>query len=179
MQEPGGIRLLSLTPPFLEALVAGRREEAEEMLGISLFGDYPGADERRYLALRLRQMREDPRLEAWGEHAVALGERMVGHAGYNGPPGSNAAQAPGAVELGYATFSPFRGRGYATEAARILMDMAETHAGVRHFVLAVSPENAPSLAVARKLGFRRTGERVDPARGLEHVLELHRGPTAA
>jgi RimJ/RimL family protein N-acetyltransferase len=57
----------------------------------------------------------------------------------------------------------------------MLMDLAEERAGVRHFVLAISPTNAPSLAIARKLGFVRTGERIDKERGLEHVLELKLG----
>jgi ribosomal-protein-alanine N-acetyltransferase len=119
-------------------------------------------------------MHEDARFLTWCEHAIVLGGQMVGHAGYDGPPGSNAALAPDAVEFGYAIFAPYRGRGYATDAARMLMDLAEKRAGVRHFVLGISPTNAPSLAVARKLGFQRTGERVDDERGLEDVFELHR-----
>jgi RimJ/RimL family protein N-acetyltransferase len=102
---------------------------------------------------------------------------MVGHGGYDGLPGSNAAHAPDAVEFGYAIFDPFCGRGYATEAARMLMDIAEERANVRHFVLAISPTNAPSLAIARKLGFVRTGDQIDVERGLEHVFELHRDHT--
>ena len=176
MPETAPIQLLQMTPKFLEALVADRREESEEELGISLFADYPDDDERRFLAMRLRQMQEDERFQTWCEHAFVFGGQMVGHGGYDGPPGNNAAQAPDAVEFGYAIFPPYRGCGYATDAARMLMDLAEERAGVRHFVLAVSPTNAPSLAIARKLGFVRTGERIDAERGLEHVFELHRDP---
>jgi hypothetical protein len=91
-----------MTPAFLEALLADRREESEQELGISLFADYPDEDERRFLAMRLRQMREDACFHPWSEHAFVLGSRMVGHGGYDGPPGNNAAQAPDAVEFGYA-----------------------------------------------------------------------------
>jgi RimJ/RimL family protein N-acetyltransferase len=164
-----------MTPEFLEALLADRREESEQELGISLFADYPDEDERRFLALRLRQMHQDARFQTWSEHAFVLRGQMVGHGGYDGPPGNNAAQAPEAVEFGYAIFPPYRGRGYATEAPRMLMGLAEERAGVRHFVLAISPTNAPSLAIVRKLGFVRTGERIDKERGLEQVLELKLG----
>jgi RimJ/RimL family protein N-acetyltransferase len=163
-----------MTPEFVEALLADRREESEAALGILLFADYPDEDERRFLAMRLRRMHEDARFQTWSEHAIVLDGQMVGHGGYNGPPGNNAAQATDAVEVGYAIFPPYRGRGYATEAARMLMDLAEKRGGVRHFVLAVSPTNAPSLAIAQKLGFVRTGERIDEERGLEHVFELKR-----
>ena len=168
MRETGPIQLVPMTPEFLDALVADRREESEHELGISLFADYPDEDERRFLSLRLRQMHEDARFQAWCEHAFVRGGQMIGHGGYDGPPGNNAAQAPDAVEFGY-----------ATEAARMLMDLAEERAGVRHFVLAISPTNAPSLAIARKLGFVRTGERIDKERGLEHVFELKRNVKGA
>jgi RimJ/RimL family protein N-acetyltransferase len=175
MPEAGAIRVVPMTPAFLDALLADRRDEAEQELGIVLFPAYPDDVERRFLSMRLRQMHEDPRLRLWSEHAVVLGQQMVGHGGYDGPPGRNAASAPDAVELGYAIFPPYRGQGYATEAARLLMNAAGKRAAVRHFVLAIAPSNAPSLRIAHRLGFRRTGERTDPERGLEHVFEMRRG----
>ena len=102
MRETGPIQLVPMTPEFLEALLADRREESEQELGISLFADYPDEDERRFLALRLRQMHQDARFQTWSEHAFVLRGQMVGHGGYDGPPGNNAAQAPDAVEFGYA-----------------------------------------------------------------------------
>jgi RimJ/RimL family protein N-acetyltransferase len=38
-------------------------------------------------------------------------------------------------------------------------------------IASVSPENAPSLAVIRKLGFEQTGEQWDEEDGLELVFE--------
>ena len=178
MPGTGSIRLVPMTRAVLEAVLADRREEAERVLGISLFAGFPSEGERRFLAMRLGQMHEDARFQTWCVHAIVLGGQMVGHAGYHGPPGRNAVDAPDAVELGYAIFVPYRGRGYATEAARMLMDMAEQRASIRHFVLAVSPTNAPSLAIVDKLGFLRTGERMDDEDGLEHVFELHQDADA-
>jgi RimJ/RimL family protein N-acetyltransferase len=99
---------------------------------------------------------------------------MIGHAGYHGPPGQNSTQNPDAVEYGYTIFPPWRGKGYATQVAVMLMDLAEELAGIRHFVLSVSPQNDPSLAIVRKLGFVKTGEHMDEEDGLEHVFELQR-----
>ena len=99
---------------------------------------------------------------------------MIGHAGFHGPPGVNSTQDPEAVEYGYKIFPSYRGRGFATEAAVMLMDLAEERAGTRRFVLAIGPHNQPSLAIAQKLGFRRSGERMDEEDGLELVFELNR-----
>lgn len=163
-----------MTPAFIEAVLDGRRDEAAAALGIEIPEDFPSEGERGFLGFRLRQMREDSRFRQWCPNAVVLDGRMIGHAGYHGPPGVNSTQNPAAVEFGYKIFPSWRGHGYATEAAVMLMDLAEEWAGIRHFVLAVAPDNDPSLAIVRKLGFVRTGEHIDEEDGLEHVFELER-----
>ena len=173
------IELVPMTPEFVDAVLDDRREEAEALLGIALPHDFPSEDEKGFLGLRLRQMREDEQFRTWCPHAIVLEGQMIGHAGYHGPPGVNSTQNPDAVEFGYRIFPPYRGRGYAMDAARMLMDLAEKRAGIRHFVLSVGPQNEPSLAIVRKLGFARTGERMDDEDGLELVFELTRGAGAS
>jgi [ribosomal protein S5]-alanine N-acetyltransferase len=163
-----------MTPEFVEAILDDRRAEAAALLDVELPDEFPSEGERGFLGMRLRQMSEDERFQTWCPHAVVLEGRVIGHAGYHGPPGSNSAQKPEAVEYGYKIFPDHRGRGYATQAAVMLMDLAEQRAGIRHFVLSVSPENDPSLAIVRKLGFVRTGEQIDEEDGLEHIFELER-----
>ncbi len=97
---------------------------------------------------------------------------MVGHAGFHGPPGVNGLRKREAVELGYTVFPPFRGRGYATEAASALLAWARKEHGVSRFVASVAPGNDPPLAIVRKLGFVQTGERWDDEDGVELVFEL-------
>jgi [ribosomal protein S5]-alanine N-acetyltransferase len=173
------IELVPMTPEFIAAALAGQRAAAADSLGIELPDEFPSEGEKGFLGLRLRQMREDERFRTWCPHAVVLGGQMIGHAGYHGPPGINSRNDPDAVEFGYRIFPPHRGRGYATQAATMLMDLAEKRAGIHHFVLSVGPENEPSLAIVRKLGFVRTGERMDDEDGLELVFELRRDGGAA
>jgi [ribosomal protein S5]-alanine N-acetyltransferase len=173
------IELVPMTPEFVAAVLDGRRAEAAVLLGTELPEEFPSKGEEGFLGLRLRQMREDERFQTWCPHAVILGGQMIGHAGYHGPPGVNANDEPGAVEFGYKIFPPYRGRGYATQAARMLMDLAAKRAGISHFVLSVGPYNEPSLAIVRKLGFVKTGERMDDIDGLELVFELRRAADGA
>lgn len=173
------IELRQMTPEFIEAVLEGRQDEAGRLLGIEVPGEFPSDGEKGFLGLRLRQMREDDRFKTWCPHAVVLGGQMIGHAGYHGPPGVNSVQAADAVEYGYRIFPAWRGRGFATEACRLLMDQAEAREGIRHFVLSIAPTNEPSLAIARKFGFVRTGEHVDEEDGLEQVFELRRSDGGA
>ena len=163
-----------MTPAFIEAVLDGRRKEAAKLLQVELPEDFPTENERGFLGYRLRQMREDDRWETWCPSAVVLEGTLIGHAGYHGPPGVNSKQNDSAVEMGYKILPAWRGNGYATQAVVMLMDLAEERAGIRHFVLSVSPENDPSLAIVRKLGFVKTGEHMDEEDGLEHVFELER-----
>jgi [ribosomal protein S5]-alanine N-acetyltransferase len=164
-----------MSPAFIEAVLDGRREEAAELARVELPDGWPAEADLGFLGLRLRQMREDPAVQEWLVRAVTLrraGRPMVGHAGFHGPPGTNATGRADAVELGYTVFPDHRGRGYATEVAEALMDWATTEHDIRRFIASVAPENAPSLAIVRKLGFEQTGEQWDELDGLELVFEL-------
>ncbi len=135
---------------------------------------WPDEHDAGFLRLRADQMRRTPKWQPWLVRALVVRaeSRMIGHAGFHGPPGVNGPAKPDAVELGYTVFPEFRGHGYATEAARALLDWAREAHDIRHFVASVAPGNEPSLAIVRKLGFVQTGEQWDKEDGLELVFEL-------
>ena len=169
------LELVSLSPDFIDALLAERRREAESEATLKLPDGWPDAHDRGFLNFRLHQMRERPEIQEWFVYAVVLpeGERpMIGHAGFHGPPGVNAVKAPDAVEVGYSVFEPFRRRGYATEVVRALIGWASREHGIQHFVASISPGNEPSLALVRRLGFKHTGQHWDEEDGEELEFEL-------
>lgn len=52
-----------------------------------------------------------------------------------------------------------QGKGYATEAMQAAIDWHEANVGASRMVCVIAQENAPSLRVAEKLGFRIFAER--------------------
>ena len=169
------LALVLLSPEFLDALLGGHRADAEAALGLELPFAWPDGHDWGFLKLRRRQAREDPAREEWLPRAIGLERRMIGHIGFHGPPGVNGPEKPGALEVGYTVFEPFRRRGYATEAVVAILEWARTEHGVRHFVASVGPWNEPSLALVRRLGFRQTGTQWDDEDGEELVFELEVG----
>jgi RimJ/RimL family protein N-acetyltransferase len=165
--------LVSMRPEFMEALLAGRRAEAEEVLGIALPVEPLDAAVKRFLGRRIAQLRKDPAVQRWLARAIIRREGgvLVGNIGFHGEPGVNAAGEARALEIGYGILPEHRRQGYATEAVDALVGWARTQ-GIDHFVASVAPDNVPSLAIIRKLGFVRTGQHIDPEDGLEHVFEL-------
>ena len=165
--------LVLLSHDAIEALLEGRRADAERDLDAVIPGDWPDEHDTRFLRYRQRQLERAPQAEPWLVRAVILRELrlMIGHAGFHGQPGVNGKQDPEAVELGYTIFESHRGRGFATEAAQALMRWAAEERGIHRFFASVSPTNAPSLAIVAKLGFVQTGEQWDEEDGLELVFE--------
>ena len=166
--------LESMSPDFLETLLAGRRAEAEAALEARIPPGWPDQHDAHFLRLRLQQMERDPDVQEWLVRALVLREPrpvMIGHAGFHGEPGVNGPERAEALEIGYTVFPDYRGQGYATEAAVALMEWARGR-GINHFIASVSPGNDPSLTVAHKLGFVQTGEQWDDEDGLELVFEL-------
>jgi [ribosomal protein S5]-alanine N-acetyltransferase len=171
------LELILLSPQAIEAILEGRRADAERELDACIPARWPNEHDAGFLRYRQRQLERTPQAEPWLVRAVILREparRMIGHAGFHGQPGVNGKQDPEAVELGYTIFEPHRGHGYATEAAQALMDWAETEKGIHRFIASVAPTNDPSLAIVKKLGFVQTGEQWDEKDGLELVFELER-----
>ena len=168
------LELVSVSPAVLEALFAGETATASRLLGAEVPPGWPPDGPASFLGLRYRQMQGDPSLQPWLVRALALREtrEVVGTAGFHGPPGINGKHDPEAVELGYEVFEAFRGRGLATEAVSALMSWAQSEHGVRRFILSIAPGNAPSLAIAARLGFVQTGEQWDDEDGLELVFEF-------
>ncbi|MER7725725.1 GNAT family N-acetyltransferase [Streptomyces sp. NPDC096323] len=63
-------------------------------------------------------------------------------------------RAPEGTEIGYAVGPAHRGQGLAARAVRVMAGYAFEELGVEQVILEVEAENASSVAVAKKTGFR-------------------------
>lgn len=68
-------------------------------------------------------------------------------------------QEPGTGQamIGYSMHPAWRGRGYATRAARLVASWAFTHAGIARVIAGTAPENIGSQKVLMAAGFAREG----------------------
>lgn len=86
---------------------------------------------------------------------------VIGSAGFKGPP-----DGEGMVEIAYGIVPDFEGRGYATEAAALLVTFASENSAVRVIRAHTLPTKNASTRVLTKNGFAYIGEVVDPDDGL-------------
>lgn len=115
----------------------------------------------------------DDRYVAWGTRLafaatddVADRGRVLAEVGFHGPPGTD-----GWAEIGYRVVASYRRRGLAGEAATALLAWASAHGAVG-VKASVSPDNAASIGLLRKLGFTEAGSYRH--RALGEQLTFHR-----
>jgi [ribosomal protein S5]-alanine N-acetyltransferase len=169
--EPEPIRslrldLISVGLDFVRAALDGRIDEAERYAGVTLPSGWE-RDAQSALRYRRAQMEADPSTRPWLLRLIRVRDtgEVVGYVNFHGPP-----EDRGWVEIGYQIESVFRRRGYAFEAAIAMFEWAADQ-GVGRFRASVSPNNQPSLAMVRKMGFHRVGHQWDDIDGLEYVFE--------
>ncbi len=165
------LQLISIDPAAIRHVIAGDRHEAECVLGFSLPPEFPTDDDLAgFLPIQMHRMEATPDRRDWmARLMVSDSNETIGHCGFHGPP-----DVIGRAEIGYTVFTAFRGHGFAKEAARALTKWA-LEQGEREVYASVAPNNAPSLAIVKALGFRQIGTQEDEVDGLELVLAVRAG----
>jgi RimJ/RimL family protein N-acetyltransferase len=79
----------------------------------------------------------------------------------------------GLPEVGWAFDHPAQGKGYATEAVRAVLAWGEHRFGKTRFACIIAPDNAASLNVAAKTGFREAARTTYKG---EPTVVLYRDP---
>jgi RimJ/RimL family protein N-acetyltransferase len=155
----------------LAATASGDRAACHRLIGAQL----PEAwfDDAWVSDLRLHQWKEDRDYAPWSIRAIALKatRQIVGTINCHDKPQPfehRGSVAP-FIEMGYTIFDPHRRKGYAFEAITGLCAFAAHH-GVRWVRLSISPGNAPSRALAAKLGATQIGTQYDDRDGPEDVF---------
>jgi ribosomal-protein-alanine N-acetyltransferase len=86
---------------------------------------------------------------------------LIGTCGFPGPPDPN-----GAAEIAYGIAPAYQHRGYATEAARVLIEFATKDSRVKIIRAHTLPETNASTRVLEKCGLEKVGDAVDPENGI-------------
>jgi RimJ/RimL family protein N-acetyltransferase len=135
----------------LRAVVAGH-EEAARHLAVVIPANWPEFPEAYTFALEKLAHGED--LRPWWTYVFIDDRRgaLVGSGGFTGRP-----TAEGIVELGYETAPAFRGKGYATEAAKGMLGFAFGHPEIVAVDAHTLPARNASVRVLERNGFEHLG----------------------
>ena len=182
-----------MTAPAFHDLTAIRPLETERLvLRVPVEADFE--DHAAYATSERARFTGGPsdRVQAWRGFIAAIGhwtirgygfwqvvERATGrNLGKVGPIFLDGWPEP---ELAWHLYEGAEGRGYATEAARAARADAATRLGLGPLVSPIHPDNAPSRAVAERLGctLERVGELLgQPAESWRHPAPVATGDPA-
>ena len=113
--------------------------------------------------------------DGYGLWAIELKEnqKLLGFVGLNSP--DFAAHFTPCVEVGWRLGSQYWGRGYASEAARLALEIGFKKFNLPKIVSFTVPKNLRSLAVMKKIGLVRdlNGDFFHPKLLLDHRLSRH------
>ena len=146
------LTLVALTPDLARAALEDRARLGQ-MLRVHVPQTWPGADFARML----------PRIAGGSERTSSGAEptrlivhttdrTIIGETGFHGPPDGS-----GTVEVGYSIVPDYRGRGFAFEATRALIDKAFERPGIRRVIAGCLDDNLASIKVLERLGMQRAG----------------------
>jgi [ribosomal protein S5]-alanine N-acetyltransferase len=166
------VKLLPHTLEHVRALVEGS-DAYERRFGLPVADgvrDFlTGPEVSEAFLERLRAAKEsDPWKDGFGLVHVADG-LLIGLCSFGGPPSQE-----GMVEISYGIAPSYRGRGFATEAAQMLVARAFNDDRVRAVQAHTLPEHNASTRVLEKGGFTLREELMHPEDGLIWRWQLQR-----
>lgn len=155
------LRLVPVTVAMVEAVMSGRREDAEALVQATMPERWPNPDlVERAFTVSLDAIRADPEVRLWGDRVMVLpgtagqADRVVGSVVFHGRPGPE-----GVAEIAYGVEEASQGQGFATEAVAASLEWAFAQPGVRAVQAATFGWHLPSLRVIEKCGMARVGTR--------------------
>lgn len=173
MIETARLRLVPCELRHFEAILSDRGR-LERMLGAAVLDDsfdFPGVMDIEAMRFMYERLKADPGSPGWGMHLFVHVEDgvVIGPGGFKGE-----ADESGAVEIGYAVATAYRGIGLATEAAQGLVDHAFARAHIKRVDAHTLAERNASVRVLEKVGMSFAGTTHDSDVGEVWRWSLHR-----
>lgn len=132
----------------LRPVTADDLDELVRLHADPLVARFMGSPTREWLVNWLRS--SDEEWEERGHGRLAIVDKESGE--FLGRTGLKYWPQFGETETGWALHAEARGQGYATEAARAVLDWAFPRFDAPYFTAMIRPDNIASIAVAERLG---------------------------
>ncbi len=169
------LQLLPVTVAMVEAVLLGRRDDAESLAFARMPERWPNRELiERAFAVSLDDIRADPAARLWGARVIIVAtepghRRVVGSVVFRGEPDDQ-----GISEIAYGVEEGSQGYGYATEAVGACVCWALDQRGVHAVQAATFGWHRASVRVLEKVGMTRIGTREHETMGEMIVFERRR-----
>jgi RimJ/RimL family protein N-acetyltransferase len=167
------LELLPITVGMVEAVLEGRKDDAEKLAGARMPDRWPNRELiERAFARPLDAVRLAPARHLWGARVMIAGgtteaRRVIGSVVFQSEPDGD-----GASEIAYGVEESSQGRGYATEAVAASIAWALAQDGVRVVRAVTFSWHRASVRVLEKVGMEPVTTREHDTLGEMIVFEI-------
>jgi RimJ/RimL family protein N-acetyltransferase len=171
------LELVPLTMGMVEAVMLGKRADAEALAGAQMPERWPNRElVERAFAVSLEGIRANPAARLWGARVMILGgdgraRRVVGSIVFRGEP-----NVDGISEIAYGVEESSQGQGYATEAVGASVAWALAQPRVDAVQATTFAWHRASVRVLEKVGMALVSTREHETMGEMIVYEARLGP---
>lgn len=129
-------------------------DELEKMIGFAVPRDYPMDVYKQFFPYKIDRFSKQPEENKW-EGLIIASEinTVIGDIGYKSGPNKE-----GEINLGYSILPNYQGKGFATEAAKGMVEWGLKQPGVEKVIATCSPDNPASIRVLQKAGLKQIRE---------------------
>ncbi len=155
--QTGPLLLVAITPAMMAADQRGDLQELARLVDAKITGEWPPSDwEPHVFDFILKQYANEPQTLGWHRYVVLV-ERFGFKRTLVGAAGAFPKQF-GDVEIGYSTLPEFQRRGYATAAARKIVEYLFTLETVRSVSAQTYRHLPESIKVMERCGLTYDGD---------------------
>ncbi len=79
----------------------------------------------------------------------------------------------GVIEIGYDLLETYAKQGYMSETMKKIIEFAQNELEIKRIDANIYVENQASMALAKKFGFRKTGEKYEHLYNLDHLHHIY------
>lgn len=148
--------MITFTVEMMEEVLKGN-EQFEKMIPYQIAPEWP-LDEYKLLFLyKIERFRKFPYENEWeGIIIDKMDNCLIGDMGFKGGPNEK-----GIIDIGYSIVPSYRGKGFATEMGKAMVEWGLTQPNVKKVVATCKLDNHASIRVLEKIGMHITKKTVD------------------
>ncbi|MBJ7987770.1 MULTISPECIES: GNAT family N-acetyltransferase [Bacillus cereus group] len=146
--------MTTFTHEMIEMLLIDKDAFSEEF-SFNIHSEWPLPEYQQFFPYKINRFKETPIENKW-EGLIIHKETntIIGDMGFKGSPDEE-----GAINIGYSIVPDQRGKGYASEMGKALVQWGLSQPGVKKVVATCSPDNHPSIKVLQKIGLQFTEDK--------------------
>ncbi|SDJ85655.1 GNAT family N-acetyltransferase [Sediminibacillus albus] len=145
------LQMQTLTIDMMEAVSKGAAA-LEKTVPYKVSPEWPLDVYQQFFPYKIDRFRKFPAENNWEGVIIDKSENMIiGDMGFKGGPNGE-----GIVDIGYSIVPSYRGRGYATEMGKAMVEWALDQPDVKKVMASCDPDNIASIRTLEKIGFQQT-----------------------